>query len=72
MAERRKSRTKFIVLLAIGFEFVGLVLGGSFAGYLVGKTAGLQRGVGEAFGTMAGLIAALIVTYRMLRIFQRL
>lgn len=67
----RTKQARFVLLLAIGFEFIGLVLGGSFMGHVVGKVLKLQEGVGEALGTLLGLIVALLVTYRILRLSQR-
>lgn len=67
----RGRKTKILLIFAVGFEFIGLVLGGSFAGHLIGKILGWQPGVGEAVGTLVGLAIGMIATYRILKVLTK-
>lgn len=62
---------KTAIILALGFEFIGLVIGGAFLGHILGKTLKIQPGVGEAIGSLLGLISAMMITYKVLKILKR-
>ncbi|MCS7213113.1 MAG: hypothetical protein NZ927_02660 [Candidatus Calescibacterium sp.] len=71
IGKNRGRKTKILLIFALGFEFIGLILGGSFAGHLIGKFLGWQSGVGEAVGTLVGLAIGIIATYRILKILMK-
>lgn len=67
MKNETKDKTRrFLILVGLGFEFIGLVLGGVFLGLLIRKKFGLKEGIGEGFGAIAGLLVALIITSQVL------
>ncbi len=67
----KKSTEDFFILLAVGFEFIGIVVGGAFGGYLVGKFLNIRMGVGEAVGTLIGLIIATLITAKILTFYLK-
>lgn len=64
--ERENKMRRFLILVGLGFEFIGLVLGGIFLGLLIRKSFGLKEGIGEGLGAIAGLLVALIITLQVL------
>lgn len=71
LLDKMKKTNKIILIFALGFEFIGLVLGGSFAGYILGRAMNWKQGVGEAFGTLIGLLVALIASFRILKLLAK-
>jgi hypothetical protein len=69
--ERRSKLEKTAIFIALGFEFLGLVLGGAFLGYIIEKKFKIQEGVGSAIGTLIGLAVALFTTIRILIYIQK-
>jgi hypothetical protein len=65
-SERKDKTRRFFILVGLGFEFIGLVLGGIFLGIMIRKSFGLKEGIGEGLGAIAGLLVALIITLQML------
>jgi len=64
--ERKSRLEKTAIFIALGFEFLGLVLGGAFLGYIIEKKFKIQEGVGPAIGTLVGLAIAIFITIRIL------
>ncbi|MFZ8803302.1 MAG: AtpZ/AtpI family protein [Candidatus Calescibacterium sp.] len=69
--ERKSKLEKTAIFIALGFEFLGLVLGGAFLGYIIEKKFKIQEGVGPAIGTLVGLAIALFTTIRILIYIQK-
>jgi F0F1-type ATP synthase assembly protein I len=64
--EIKSKLEKTAIFIALGFEFLGLVLGGAFLGYIIEKKFKIQEGVGPAIGTLVGLAIAIFITIRIL------
>jgi len=58
---------KFAIFFALGFEFVGLVVGGAIVGHIIGGKIKLQEGIGASVGVLLGFLTATLFTAQIIR-----